>query len=1042
MKDDVAMGKSVRTATSRTVWLLACLAVLGQGPFGSQACHVRADELQFNRDVRPILSENCFQCHGPDEGARQADLRLDVREAAVDAGAIVPGDAEQSMVWQRVSSEDSDTRMPPPATKKSLTPAQRKVLQDWLAAGAPYQSHWSFELPTVPPLPRVADRLWPQNEIDHFTLARMEQMKLSPTPEAGKERLIRRLTFDLTGLPPTIDELDAYLADDAPGAYERVVDRLLRSDRFGERMASDWLDAARYSDSYGYQVDRDRNVWPWRDWVIRAFNRNLSYDQFLTEQLAGDLLVDATDEQILATTFNRLHPQKVEGGSTPEEFRIEYVTDRTQTFTTSMLGLTFECARCHDHKFDPLTQKEYYQLTAFFDKIDESGLYSYFTNSVPTPNLALPNEKQRAAVEAADLAVAKFQESPPDREAEFQAWLDGGRQELAKSPDKLILGQLAHLDFEAVAAPNESVDGVKGKAARLTGDDAIGVGTGNFHRSEAFSVALWMNTPDVKERAVVFHRSRAWTDAASRGYQLLLEDGHLSFSLIHFWPGNALRVRTPSALKPGQWYHVAIAYDGSSRADGVRIWLDGQAIATEIVRDNLYKEIRGGGGDNIAIGERFRDKGFSKGSVDELFVFARQLSTLEVRQLMDEKSLVDAVQAPKETLRPTMITMLGEYYNLAVDEPHSAYRKDLQALRQKSCDARNGILEVMVMQEMAQPRHSYLLNRGAYDARGEAVRPTTPAVLPSYPADAPPNRLGLAKWLTDKRHPLTARVAVNRYWQLIMGEGLVRSPEDFGSQGKPPTHPLLLDWLATDFADNGWDLKRTIKRMVMSATYRQDSVASADSVARDIDNLYWSRASRHRLPAEMLRDNALAVSGLLVERVGGAPAKPYEVEASFKPTGKDTGDGLYRRSVYTYWKRTAPAPVMMALDASKREVCRVKRERTASPLQLLVMLNGPQFVEAGRVLATRAADQGDSLDEQLRYVFRVVTSRTAGDEQLAVLHELWKVQREHYKNTPTAAREILAQGSDAEVDDDLLDGAAMVVVVSALMSYDECIVRR
>lgn len=1036
--NNMAVSPAIRLRTSLRTWLAFGITV-GFADFHLAA---QGDELQFNRDVRPILSENCFQCHGPDEGARKADLRLDVRGDAIDAGAIVPGNAEESAVWRRVSSNDPEEQMPPPASKKKLTVAEREVLKKWLSAGAPYQSHWSLESPRVSVVPKVADESWPKNEIDYFTLARMQQFKLQPAPEAGRERLIRRLTFDLTGLPPTLAEIDAFLADDAPNAYERLVDRLLRSDRFGERMASDWLDAARYSDSYGYQVDRDRHVWPWRDWVIRAFNRNLPYDQFLTEQLAGDLLPNATQDQILATTFNRLHPQKVEGGSTPEEFRIEYVTDRTQTFATSMLGLTLECARCHDHKFDPLTQKEYYQLTAFFDKIDEAGLYSYFTSSVPTPNLALPNEQQRAALESADRAVAEHRVKMPDRKSEFETWLDGARQKMAKTPEALIPGQLAHLDFETVAAPNELVDGAKGKAARLTGDDAIGVGVGNFHRSEPFSVALWMNTPDVKERAVVFHRSRAWTDAASRGYQLLMEDGHLSFSLIHFWPGNALRVRTPMALNPEQWVHVAISYDGSSRASGVRMWLDGAPIETEVVRDNLYKEIRGGGGDNIAIGERFRDKGFSRGSVDELYVFSRQLSTLEVRQLQDSEALISALQTPVNELADGTLSLLSEYYRLAVDDNLATFRRELQLLRQKSCDARNGVAEIMIMKEMAQPRQSYLLVRGAYDARGDEVHPTTPAALPPYPADAPANRLGLAKWLTDSRHPLTSRVAVNRYWQLIMGEGLVRSPEDFGSQGKLPTHPMLLDWLATDFADSGWDLKRTIKLIVMSATYSQDSMASADSLARDVDNLYWSRASRHRLPAEMLRDNALAASGLLVERIGGPAAKPYEVEASFKPTGKDSGDGLYRRSVYTYWKRTAPAPVMMALDASKREVCRVKRERTASPLQLLVLLNGPQFVEAGRVLAARTVENGETVDEQLETVFRTLTSRRPDDKQLAVLRELWQVQREYYKTAPVAAREVLALAANAEVDEAVLDKAAMTVVVSALMSYDECIVRR
>lgn len=1018
---------------STLLWSGLCCSVAGT---------VAAAEIEFNRDVRPILSENCFQCHGPDEEGRQADLRLDQREAAIVAGAIVPESIDESLLWERVSSDDPDVVMPPPSTKKRLSAAEKLVLRQWIEEGAAYQSHWSFEPPRVPAVPQVENTAWPSGPIDHFILWRLEQLGLEPTPRASRERLIRRLSFDLTGLPPTIEEIDDFLADDGEDAYERVVDRLLRSPRFGERMASEWLDVARYSDSYGYQVDRDRRVWPWRDWVINAFNDNMPYDQFLTEQLAGDLLPQATRQQVLATTFNRLHPQKVEGGSTPEEFRIEYVSDRTQTFATATLGLTLECARCHDHKFDPISQREYYQLTAFFDNIDEAGLYSYFTNSVPTPTLLLPSEDQTNQWNSARQAIRDWEADEPETDARFQDWLKAGRQATASEIEKSLPQQLIHVDFETVKAPNRAVDGPFGKAAELTGDDAIGVDTGNFHRSEAFSISLWMKTPDIKQRAVVLHRSRAWTDAASRGYQLLLEEGKLSFSLIHFWPGNALRVKTPMVLEPGQWHHVVVTYDGSSRAAGVTIWLNGKATQSVVVRDNLYKQIRGGGGDKIAIGERFRDRGFSKGQVDELRVFHRRLAKLEVLHLHDGDSLQSVLRAEEDQLTESQVRELAEFYRLAIDEQHAKYRAELQKRRQRAFDLRNGFDEIMVMRETSTPRQTYLLRRGAYDARGEPVAPGTPEVLPPFPADVPRDRLGLARWLTDERHPLTSRVAVNRYWQLIMGEALVRSPEDFGSQGKPPTHPQLLDWLATDFADNGWDLKRLIKQIVMSSTYRQDSQGSDASLRQDPQNLYWSRAARHRWAAEMLRDNALSVSGLLVERVGGPPAKPYEVEASFKPTTRDKGDGLYRRSVYTYWKRTAPAPVMMALDASKREVCRVKRERTESPLQLLVMLNGPQFVEAQRTLAAKAMSVSDQLDQQITHVFRLLTSRAPGEAELTVLRELWQTQRAHYQANPAEAKKVLALDADAEWNDERLHRAALSVVVSTLMAYDECIIRR
>ena len=468
-------------------------------------------------------------------------------------------------------------------------------------------------------------------------LRRLESAKLEPAPPAARHRLLRRLTFDLTGLPPTLQEIDEFLADKSPAAYERAVDRLLKSERFGERMAAMWLDAARYSDTFGYQVDRDRFVWPWRDWVIRAFNNNLPYDQFLTEQLAGDLLPGCSDDQVLATTFNRLHPQKVEGGSTEEEFRVEYVSDRTQTIGTAFLGLTLECCRCHDHKYDPLSQKEYYQLSAFLDKIDESGLYSYFTQSVPTPTLLMADEATNDKLAALERQIAaaesQLQQTARQRREAFAAWLaDPAKPELP--------GRVAHLDFENQGdGANRGVPGRFGKAVRLSGDDGIGLKVGNFPRYAPFSVSLWINTPDVKERAVVFHRSRAWTDAGSRGYQLLLEEGRLSASLIHFWPGNAIRVKTKAAAPVGKWLHVAVTYDGSSRAGGLRIFVDGAEAETDTVRDNLYKQITGGGGDNITIGERFRDRGFTNGLVDEFQVFDRQLTALEVAHLHDGESL-------------------------------------------------------------------------------------------------------------------------------------------------------------------------------------------------------------------------------------------------------------------------------------------------------------------------------------------------------------------------------------------------------------------
>jgi len=1003
-----------------------------------------SDRVSFNFDVRPILSDRCFLCHGPDAGTREADLRLDTEDGAfaalegADASHVVkPGDPRQSEVFLRVSSADPDMKMPPTDSNLSLSKEEIETLRRWIEQGAPFEGHWSF----IPPakeiaVPEVDGLPVDATPIDHFIQRALIERKLSLNPQASKERLLRRVTFDLTGLPPTIEELDAFLSDDSQNAYEKAVDRLLASSAYGERMTTEWLDVARYSDTYGYQVDRDRHVWPWRDWVIRAFNANMPYDEFITQQLAGDLLPNATQDQILATTFNRLHPQKVEGGSSPEEFRIEYVADRTQTVATAFLGLTMECCRCHDHKYDPLSQKEYYQLSAFFDKIDEAGLYSFFTSSVPTPTLLLANEQQQEVIDAAEKRVLEEEEKlatiTDDELTAFQNWL----AETKAPPETAIPSQVAHLDFEAVGGANKKVEGVIGSAAQLTGDDAIGTGVGNFTRDVPFSISLWMKTPDVKERAVILHRSRAWTDAGSRGYELLLLDGKLSWSLIHFWPGNAISIQTTEPLAINEWKHITITYDGSSRARGLAIYVDSERTETNIIRDNLYKEITGGGGDNIAIGERFRDRGFTNGSVDELRVFKRQLSQLEIRELYKPGTIASALN------EKTANDELQEYYLATLNESRTAKRDALAKVRAERSSKSNGIAEIMVMREIQSPRPTYLLGRGAYDDRRDEVFANTPQSLPPLQEESP-SRLGFAKWLTHKDHPLTARVAVNRYWQLIFGEGLVRTPEDFGSQGQLPTHPELLDWLSRDFVNHHWDVKRLIKQMVLSATYRQTSETSAELLSADPENILLGRAPSGRLSAEMLRDNSLAVSGLLVNKIGGAPAKPYEVAVSFKPVAYDKGEGVYRRSLYTYWKRTGPAPVMMALDASKRDVCRVRREQTSSPIQAFVMLNGPQFVEASRGLAQRMMKQSEDVDTQLKTLYRTLTSRVPEVNELAIVRSLYDEQLAIFEATPKQAVDYLSVGNkprDETLDPEQL--AALTSVANALFNLDECVMKR
>lgn len=1014
--------------------------------------------------ARSIVSDKCYKCHGPDENSREADLRLDQRKSALET--LSPKDPSVSEFLRRIESNDPDEIMPPPESKIELSKDEIKTLRRWIESGAEYEKHWSFKpIPTSTTVPQIENDRWSKTSLDKFILEKLNQKKLTPQSMASKERLIRRATFDLTGLPPTLEEIDNFLDDNSDDAFEKVIDRLFQSPAYGERMTNDWLDIARYADSYGYQVDRDRYVWPYRDWVIRAFNQNMSYKQFVTEQLAGDLLPDATDDQILATTFNRLHSQKVEGGSVPEEFRVEYVADRLHTFSTAFLGLTVECARCHDHKFDPISQKEYYQLFSFFNNIEEAGLYSYFTSSVPTPTLRMSSDAQKQQ-------LAKLKEAVKKVERDLAQTAGSLLLELKENPPSppaklegvphIPSGLVKRITFdEKIAGANQSVAGKFGKAIQLTGDDPFNVGVGNFRRWQPFSVSLWIQVPDVKERAVIFHRSRAWTDAASRGYQLLVEEGQLSFSLIHFWPGNALRVRTNRKIEPGKWTHVAVTYDGMSSAEGIEFYLDGKKLKRyrtdtlsdsqiaekstdpdliRIVQNELYKNISGGGGDNIAIGQRFRDMGFKKGLVDEFQVYDRELSAVETAQLTglgtDQFKMTDNFR--DRANQPLLLHTIFQNPKIV------AQLKSLKEARKKFYEAQDRITEIMVMKETQKPRKAYLLNRGLYSDRGEEVTAATPAIFPKISERDLNNRLGLANWLFDPNHPLAARVAANHYWQMIFGNGLVATPEDFGSQGAAATHPELLDFLARELINDKWDLQKFLKRLMLSSTYQQDSTMTAQARAIDSNNQFFSAATRYRMPAEMIRDNALALSGLLKTKIGGPPAKPYEVTVSFKPVGRDKGDNLYRRSLYTYWRRTGPAPVMMSLDAAKREICVVKRERTSTPLQALVLMNDPQFVEASRALAQNLMlKHGDKTEAMIQELFRLATSRLPSEKEKSILSAMYLEQLSEFQSNLAEAEKLLKTG-DWPLEKKLAkpELAAMTLVVSAVLNLDSTVVKR
>ncbi|MDH4453895.1 MAG: DUF1553 domain-containing protein [Verrucomicrobiota bacterium] len=979
--------------------------------FVSTSIFAAPAKVKFNRDVRPILSDKCFFCHGPDPKKREADLRLDERDPAVEAKAFVPGQAEMSEMIQRILSTDADDHMPPPESKLGdLTADEIAILKRWIDEGAEYEAHWAF----IPLKPEATK----EQSIDKIVSAGLAERELKLQAEATPETLIRRLSFDLTGLPPTPEEVTAFVTEhqfDPASSIQHLVTRLLASPHYGERMAVDWLDVARYADSYGFQVDREREVWPWRDWVVKAFNDNLPYDKFVTWQLAGDLLPNATDEQILATAFNRLHQQENEGGSVEEEYRVEYIADRVQTVSTAFLGLTFECSRCHDHKYDPITQKDYYGLFSMLQNIDEAGLYSFFTPSPPTPAMMLMDQPAKAKMTALQAKVAALEKpkttTPPDLNRDELAHftfdeLKGNK--LADSlhaapppqPKKDPKDQGPPDPAAVLKGENKLVPGKLGNAVQFTGDDAVDTPIGNFQRHEPFSVALWMQTPDVKDRAVVFHRSQAWTDAASRGYELLIEEGKLKWSLIHFWPGNAISIRSKENIPLKQWLQVIVTYDGSSRADGLKIFVDGKLAAVEVIKDNLTKTIAGGGHDNISLGERMRDRGFKGGLIDDFRVFGRDLTSETNAELQKARAELFAFQ-----------------------------------------DAQK---ELMVMKELPQPKKAYVLTRGEYDKRGEEVGPTTPASLSPFPKGAPKNRLGYSQWLTAPEHPLMARVTVNRLWQSLFGRGLVKTTEDFGSQGERPLYPELLDYLAMKFIQSSWDVKALMKEIVTSQVYRQNSFADAKTMADDPENQWLARGPRFRLPAEMIRDNALAAAGLIKLTIGGPSVHAYEMSEAFKPVTPGAGDTVYRRSLYSNWRRTSPPPAMVAFDAPRRAVCISRRERTDSPLQALILLNGVQYVEAARVLGEKLLleAKGD-LPKMIESGFLRCLSRKPDAKELQICAQLYQEQLAHFKTAPKEAEELLKTGNakhDASVP--APEAAAAAVLAQALMNHDASVVKR
>lgn len=1026
---------------------------------------IPTDYVDFNRDIQPILSDRCFACHGPDASSREADLRLDLFEAATQElpsgeKAIVPGNAAKSLLIERIMTGDEAYRMPPTISNLHLTKEEQELIANWIEQGAKYEEHWSFRLlPAYVPIPKVSISARLISPIDHFVVSRLEAEGLRPSPAADKLTWLRRVTYDLTGLPPTPEQVDAFVADESTDAFERVVDRLLNSAHFGERMAVPWLDVSRYADSYGYQSDLLCPTWPWRDWVVRAINDNLSYNRFLTWQIAGDLLPDANGDHRLATAFNRLHRMTNEGGSIAEEFRCESIADRVSTLGTAVLGLTVECSRCHDHKFDPLTQREFYALSAMFDNIDEWGTY-HDSGRVPTPSLLLPTVEQAQQLETLKENVVKAERDQEriqsSGEPRFIKWLQSGM------PSSSIPGLAGHYSMDSIgrggtlsnsldpnnpgntSLANRITRGYIEESLQLVGDEAVqfpGACTG-MRAGQEFSISVWLKVPVQAGDGVILHCSGG-SDIGYHGTEVSLKNGRIFFGIIRFWPGNAIAVESIDVFPKGRWVHLAITYDAMNSAKGMHLYVDGQR-ADRVVRDNLYKDPQQGG-DGLTFGQRFRGSSVEHLRIDELHTFNRDLTGIEVAQLFDGQSLSKAVGEIDAG-------QLREYYFRNFDEPSCVARKATQAAKARLLGFQTGLREIMVMEELFEPRQSHVLNRGEYDAEKNdetLVKPGVPEFL-GVPTEGVHNRLDLARWLTHPDHPLTARVAVNRVWQVFFGIGLVDSSDNFGTQGSSPSHPELLDWLSRDFVESNWDVKRLCKQITLSATYRQSSLTPSELRERDPRNRLLARGPSGRLSAEMIRDTALAASGLLNRQIGGPPVSPYQPPNLWKESNsmspaykQSVGTSLYRRSLYTVVKRTAPSPNMVAFDLPSRETCTARRATTNTPLSALVLLNDVQYVEACRVLAEHMLMETSNPSDQIQYAFLRLVGRKATDKEMAILHATHNEQKALFAEHPCQAEQLVVIGdSPVAAGVDPVELAAATVVAQTILNLDATVWKR
>lgn len=1039
----------------------------------------QAEPVRFNREIRPVLADACLHCHGPDPGSRKAGLRLDTEAGFFSAEAggappVVRGNPGGSPLFQRLISEDPDEIMPPPDSHKELKPVQIALIKAWIEQGAPWQPHWSFVPPQRPALPEVKDSGWVKNPVDRFVLARLEAAGLEPAPEADAFALIRRLCLDITGLPPEPGLVERFSSDPAAlsdPSYSSLVDELLERPAYGEHRARYWLDAARYGDTHGLHFDNYREMWPYRDWVVRSFQANQRFDQFTVDQIAGDLLPNPSEDQLIATGFQRCNITTNEGGTIDEETLANYAADRVQTLGWVYLGLTTNCAQCHDHKFDPLTMRDFYALTAFFRNTTQPPKDGNVKDG-RGPILVLPSEQDRPRWEALpreiELAQGRRGERRKQAVPEFNAWLAAAKP-TDLDEDAPTGGLQAHVPLNegtgndvanlcgtsvAVAATGPIVwtpGGKLGPAPLLQPGGTFELGNiGDFEAAQPFSYGAWIKAG----RNGVFGAILARMDekAGYRGWDLWQSDRALSVHLIHQWPEDAIKVTTRDAvLKPGQWQHVFVTYDGSGKAAGIKIHVDGAEQKRLIVNQNTLKKassIRTPA--PLRVGQRSEGQVFAGGSVQDVRVYARTLSEADVKRIAEVGPLRAILAAASDKRSPEQRDALFNHYLATRD---AAWEKaDEEAMKleteREAIRTRSPVTHIQEEVKNVPPMANVLL-RGQYDKVGERVPAAAPTALHPLPQGAPANRLGLARWVVDPANPLVARVTVNRFWQELFGQGIVKTTEDFGIMGAAPSHPELLDWLSVEFCESGWDVRKLFKLLVTSATYRQAAVVSPEKLAKDRDNSLLSRGPRFRMDAEMVRDYALAASGLLSPVMGGPGVKPYQPEGIWDVVGlpggdtrnyvQDKGENLYRRTLYSFWKRMAPPPNLEVFNAPSREVCTVRRERTNTPLQALVTMNDPQFVEAARYLAQTALTESGSDDAKALDSFaRRVLCRPFRKEEVPILRTSLAGLRGHYAARPEDAAALLQVG-DSPLPASLPapELAAWTLLANQLFNLDE-----